>query len=255
MKIVIIEDEELTASDLAETILKVESKAQVITVLKSVKEAIEFFKRNKSNIDLVFSDIQLGDGLSFEIFNKTQCSFPVIFCTAYDEYALNAFKVNGIDYILKPFSEKTISNALVKFNRLKNTFSKDNLHYEKIFDMFEMQKTQNHSSVLVYYKDKILPVKPENIAMFYIENEITYLLTLDNNKYVINKTLEELGKTTFNNFFRVNRQFLINRKAIKNPSQYFARKLSVSLIIPFEVTITVSKEKKPEFLNWLSGEK
>lgn len=252
MKIIIIEDEELTATDLVETILKVEPDVQIISVLKSVKEAVTFFKNNNNTPDLVFSDIQLGDGLSFEIFNKIECPFPVIFCTAFDEYALDAFKTNSIDYILKPFSDKTISDAFVKYKVLKSTFSKPHLQYENILELFSLQKKQNRGSVLVYYKEKIFPVKLDNIALFYIDSEITYLLTFDNNKHCINKTLDELEKIVPVNFFRVNRQNLVNNKAVKVASQYLVRKLSITLTIPFNERIIVSKEKSTAFLDWLA---
>ena len=159
-----------------------------------------------------------------------KCSFPVIFCTAYDEYALNAFRTNGIDYILKPFSEKTISDAFAKYRVLKKTFSKNDMPFDNILKLFEIQKNQKLGSVLVYHKDKIFPVRLDNIAIFYIENETTYLITFDNTKHSISKTLEELEKITSTSFYRVNRQNLINRKAIREASQYFARKLSINLI-------------------------
>lgn len=253
MKIVIIEDEELTATDLAETIQKVEPGVQIISIIKSVSEAIEFFKNTTNIPDLVFSDIQLGDGLSFEIFNKIECSFPVIFCTAYDEYAINAFRANGIDYIMKPFSEKTISVAFAKYRVLKKTFSKNDMQFDNILKLFEIQKNQQQGSVLIYHKDKIFPVKLDNIAIFYIENETTYLITCDNTKHCISKTLEELEKITSTSFYRVNRQNLINRKAIREASQYFARRLSINLTIPFTEKILVRKEKITDFLNWLSA--
>jgi len=253
MKIVIIEDEQLIAVDLAETIQKVEPDVQIISILKSVSDAIGFFKSTAKMPDLVFSDIQLGDGLSFEIFNSIECSFPVIFCTAYNEYALNAFRTNGIDYILKPFSEKTISDAFVKYRTLKKTFSKNDLQFDNILKLFDMQKNQVLGSLLVYHKDKIFPVRLDNIAIFYIENESTYLITFDNTKHSISKTLEELDKITSTSFYRVNRQNLINRKAIREVSQYFARKLSISLTIPFAEKILIRKEKMTDFLNWLSA--
>jgi two-component system response regulator LytT len=253
MKIVIIEDEELTAIDLAETIQKVEPDIQIISIIKSVSEAIGFFKNTANIPDLVFSDIQLGDGLGFEIFSNIECSFPVIFCTAYDEYALNAFRTNGIDYILKPFSEKTISDAFAKYRVLKKTFSKNDPQFDNILKLFEMQKDQKLGSVLVYHKDKIFPVRLDNIAIFYIENESTYLITFDNTKHSIYKTLEELDKITSTSFYRVNRQYLINRRAIKEVSQYFARKLSINLMIPFAEKILIRKEKMTDFLNWLSA--
>jgi DNA-binding LytR/AlgR family response regulator len=251
MTIVIIEDEQLTTKHLTETILKADPEAQIIATLSSVKEAIAWFKNNE-NPDLIFSDIQLGDGLSFEIFKSVSSSTPVIFCTAYDEYALNAFKVNSIDYILKPFTLKTIVNALSKYNELKKNFSRKIIQYESILQLFEDKQKQKKGSVLVYFKDKILPIKTSEIAIFYIQNEITYLITFDQKNYSINKTLEELERITGNDFYRANRQFLINRKAVREASQYFARKLSITLTIPFKETITVNKVKVIDFLNWLS---
>lgn len=253
MKIVIIEDELLTAEDLKNTILDIETDAQVIAILSSVKEAVLYFQKNE-NPDLIFSDIQLGDGLSFEIFKEISITTPIIFCTAYDEYALTAFKANGIDYILKPYNKKTISDALVKFNQLKNNFSINRSQYESILTLFDnLQSKKTQVSVLVNYKDKIVPVRINEIALFYIEFEVTHLITFEQKQYSINKTIEELEKVVGEEFFRTNRQFLINRKSIKDASQYFARKLSISLIIPFKEQIIVSKEKTKDFLKWLSG--
>lgn len=251
MKIVIIEDEKLTAEDLAETIEKVEPQARITAVLHSVKEGIAYFSRNEQP-DLIFSDIQLGDGLSFEIFETVPFSVPVIFCTAYDEYALNAFKANGIDYILKPFTKKTIADALARYEGLKSSFS--NTSYNAVSGMLRNRDSQD-ASVLVYIKDKILPIKIIDIALFYIENEITHLVTFDQKTYTINKTLEELGSVTGTGFYRASRQYLVNRKAIRDASQHFHRKLLINLTIPFTPNepITVSKVKATGFLSWLSG--
>jgi two-component system, LytTR family, response regulator LytT len=253
MKIVIIEDEQLTADDLAETILKITPGVQIVARLSSVKDAVIWFKKNEQP-DLIFSDIQLGDGLCFEIFRKQSVSAPVIFCTAFDEYALAAFKANGIDYILKPFDEQTIANALTRYKELERKFLGNNQQIEKILQLFENRKNQNQGSVLVYHKDKILPVKLDDIALFYIELEITYLITFGQKTFTISKSLEELEEITGSSFYRANRQSLVNRKAIKEASQYFARKLSLTLSIPFGETITVSKVKVPDFLAWLSGD-
>lgn len=252
MKIVIIEDEKLAADDLSETILKVDPDAEIISVLHSVSTAISWFLKNE-HPDLVFSDIQLGDGLSFEIFRAVSSNVPVIFCTAYDEYALKAFDANGIDYILKPFDVPTIEAAFNKYNKLKNRFSENNFTLENVIRLFENKKKHGQSSVLVYHKDKILPVRIDDIALFYLENEITYLLTFDQKSYTINKPLDELEKIAGSDFYRANRQNLIHRKAIKEASQYFARSLSVTLILPFKETIKVNKVKVPDFLSWLSG--
>lgn len=251
MKIVIIEDEHLTANDLAETILKVDADAQIIASLQSVKEAVSYFQKNQKP-DLIFCDIQLGDGLSFEIFNKIPITSPVIFCTAYDEYALKAFKANGIDYILKPFSRKTIEDALIRYKELKNNFL-NTIKYETIIELFESRKNKKQYTVLVYHKDNIIPVKVDDIALFYIENEITNLVTFSQKHHPINKSIEELENLTGDDFFRANRQYLINRNAVRDASQYFARKLTITLTIPFNQQIIVSKEKVTGFLNWLLG--
>ena len=253
MKIIIIEDEERSASDLVDTIYQIEPDAQILAVLQSVKAAVEYFSKSADVSDLIFCDIQLGDGLSFEIFSKIDIKSPVIFCTAFDEYALQAFRTNSIDYILKPFSKKSISEALSKYKFLQTSFLKSNFNYDGILNLFRDANNPKQGSVLVYYKDKIFPVKFDDIALFYIETEITYLVTFDNNKHTINKTLEELEKLTPGCFHRVNRQHLLNSKAIKEVSQYFARKLSITLKIPYSQKIIISKEKSAEFLNWLSN--
>ena len=253
MKIVIIEDEQLTADDLAETIYKVSPGVQIVARLNSVKDAVAWFRKNEQP-DLIFSDIHLGDGLCFEIFKKHPVATPVIFCTAFDEYALIAFKAHGIDYILKPFDEQTIASALHRYKELERKFLGNNKQIENILQLFENRKNQIQGSVLVYHKDKILPVKLEDTALFYIEHEITRLITFGQKTFTIGKSLEELEEITGNSFYRANRQYLVNRKAIKEASQYFARKLSITLSIPFSETITVSKVKVPDFLNWLSGD-
>jgi len=251
MKIVIIEDEQLTADDLAKTILKLTSEAQIIAKLHSVEDAIVWFKKNE-HPDLIFSDIQLGDGLCFEIFKSQSITSPVIFCTAYDEFALSAFKANGIDYILKPFDEEAIANAITKYKELEKRFSGNTLQFENIIELFENKKRQKKGSILVYHKDKILPVRIDDIALFYLDNEITYMITFDQKSYTINKPIDELEKIAGDEFYRANRQYLIHRKAIKEASQYFARALSVTLIFPFKETIKVNKVKVSDFLTWLA---
>ncbi len=253
MKIIIIEDEALTAEDLEEYILAVNSDIQIMATLTSVENAVAWFVSNEPP-DLIFSDIQLGDGLSFEIFQKASVSVPVIFCTAFDEYAINAFKANGIDYILKPFDRSDIANALQHYEVLEKKFSVNNLPIDSILQLFKnKEEPQKRKSVLVYYKDKILPIWLDTIAVFYIENKITYLITFDQIKYIINKPLDELESIIGTDFFRANRQCIFQRKAVKEASQYFARSLSITLTIPFDEKIKVTKVKVPVFLSWLSG--
>ena len=252
MKIVIIEDEQLTANDLAATIRSVEPETEITAILGSVKEALNYFGKDVK-VDLIFSDIQLGDGLSFEIFTKLKITTPVIFCTAFDEYAINAFKTNGIDYILKPFTTKIVEAALQKYHQLQQTFSQNAVQYEAVLKALMINSTPATTNILIHYKDKILPIKTDEIALFYVENEITHLLTFDKREYTVNKNLEDLEYTIGKGFFRVNRQFLLNRNAVLDASRYFSRKLSVNILVPFKETITVSKERTPQFLAWLES--
>lgn len=250
MRIVIIEDEELTAEDLQESIQQLDDTVQVVAVLKSVKESVAWFQSHDMP-DLIFSDIQLGDGESFDIYRMVEVTAPVIFCTAYDEYALQAFKTNGIEYILKPFTNASIADAIRKYNNLRRQFTGNGSSANAIAGTVQ-QHTLQPAAILVYYKDKIVPVRVENIVLFYIEKEVLCLMTFDRQHYYLKKSLEEAEQLCGNDFFRVNRQFLVNRKAIKDASHYVSRKLSVNLSVPFKEVITISKEKAPQFLAWLS---
>ena len=218
-------------------------------MLTSVKSAIAFLK-TKPAVDLIFSDIQLTDGLSFEIFKAIEMDVPIIFCTAYDEYALNAFDVNGIAYLLKPFTTDAIKIAIEKFENL--TKQKDN-KLSKLLDYMEQSSQQKVSpSILVYQGEKIIPVPFKDIALMYLKSGIVKLHTFDNQTFIASETLEELDKVNNSNFFRANRQYLVHQKAIKNAAKYFNRRLVLHLHIPYEEKIIISKEKAPAFLDWLA---
>lgn len=252
MNIVIIEDEGLVADDLELNIRKLIDGPLEIVQIRSVKEGIAYFNTNKTT-DLIFSDIQLGDGLSFEIFVAEPVTAPVIFCTAYDEYALEAFKTNGIDYILKPFTQQTLDNALQKYKQLKKIFSTDQMpQFDALMQLLAGKETQKAASVLVYHLDKIIPINLDDIAMFYLANEVTHLLTFSGKIFYPNKTLDDLEKLCGNSFFRANRQFLVCRKAIVDVSSFFSRKLSLNLNIPFSEKVIISKGKAAQFLGWLA---
>jgi DNA-binding LytR/AlgR family response regulator len=253
MNIVIIEDEPVVADDLQLSIKQLIDEPVTIVQLQSVKEAITYFAAG-NNPDLVFSDIQLGDGLSFEIFAAIDIAVPVIFCTAYDEYALEAFKANGIDYILKPFTTDTLQQALERYSQLKKVFQVNHQvpQYEALMELLAKKETSKPSSVLVYHQDKIIPIKLEDIALIYLANEVAHLLTFSGKVFYPNKNLDELEKTCGSYFFRANRQFLVSRKTIVDVSSFFSRKLSLNLNIPFTEKIIVSKGKASQFLAWLA---
>ncbi|GLU55294.1 LytR/AlgR family response regulator transcription factor [Dyadobacter frigoris] len=250
MRIVIIEDESALALDLAQTLVELDSSIEIVSILKSVEEGKKWFASNAVP-DLIFSDIQLGDGLSFEILGSE--FIPVIFCTAYDEYALNAFHANGIDYILKPFSSESVDAALRKFRKLtKANTDAQSGQYESIKRLLSEIKSPKPSSILIQYRDTIKPLKIDNIALFRLENGNVHIMTFEREKYYPGKSLEELEEIVGDDFFRVNRQTLVHRKAIVTASSIFSRKLSLNISVPIDESITISKEKAPAFLKWLS---
>lgn len=253
MRIVIIEDEQVVADDLELNIAKLFPEGVEMVKIMSVREGIEYF-REAELPDLIFSDIQLGDGLSFEIFIACNIAVPVIFCTAYDEYALDAFKANGIDYILKPFSSDTLKAAINKYSQLKKQFSSEQTPQMKaLLQMMTSAGVQRSASILVYHQDKIIPVDVDDIALFYLANEVVQLLTFGGKVYYPNKNLDELERLSGNTFFRANRQCLVCRRAIIDVSSFFTRKLSINLKVHFSEKVLVSKVKAPQFLKWLAN--
>lgn len=252
MKIVIIEDEQLIAEDLKEILLKIDPTLEIVATLDSVSSATKFLQDNPT-YDLIFSDIHLGDGLSFEIFSECNIDAPVIFCTAYDQYALDAFKANGIDYILKPFSLENIRSAIERYHVLSNSIINSRVNIDKVVDIIRSSTREKNQTFLIHYKEKIIPIPASSVALFYIRNESTYIHTFDQESYIINKSLEELEASVGENYFRANRQFLIHRDAIKDASSFINRKYLINLRFPFREQITVSKEKMTSFLKWLSA--
>ncbi|MES2849335.1 MAG: LytTR family DNA-binding domain-containing protein [Bacteroidota bacterium] len=254
MKVIIIEDELMTAEDLAAILLQLPGNVSINKILSSVKESVEYLQQHHAP-DLIFCDIQLGDGHSFEIFKQIPVAVPVIFCTAYNEYALEAFDNNGVGYVLKPFSKKTIKDAVDKFLLLKNNMVKADIDLGNLLHTIQTQNIHSNkpSSILINWKDKIVPIKIADVALFGIEFKTTRLITKDYNSYTISHNLDDLEEMCGTGFYRANRQYLVNRTAIKEVLQYNARKLFIKLHIPGEYDITIAKAKVPEFLSWLKN--
>jgi two-component system, LytTR family, response regulator LytT len=252
LKVVIIEDEKFTALDLADTLKKADSNIEIVITLSSVEQAINFLKA-ENDFDLIFSDIQLPDGLSFNIFKSVKIKVPVIFCTAFDKYALEAFDVNGIDYLLKPFSKASVSKALDKYMALKSNFKTPESNLDKLIYRLEQQISNKSSSIIVYQGDKILPIEINQVALFYLEDDYVFALTFDSKKQILTQNLEELESLCGNEFFRANRQYLINRKAVKDAAKYFNRKIIINLTVKYSEQILVGKLKATSFLQWLAN--
>ncbi|MEN9569568.1 MAG: hypothetical protein RL172_799 [Bacteroidota bacterium] len=253
MQVIIIEDEVLTAEDLAALLLKMPLNIKVVKLLDSVKAAVAYLQTHPSP-DLIFCDIQLGDGHSFEIFKQVHVKAPVIFCTAYNEYALEAFNNNGIGYILKPFTRVSIRDAVDKFILLKNNNTASLQTGDHLQNtLLQNNQSKQTTSILVSWKDRIIPVKINDVAVFGIEHKSTTLVTKSNQHFLINHTLEELEEMCGIAFYRANRQYLINRSAVAEVQHYSSRKLFVKLQVGGDYDITIAKAKVPEFLSWLKS--
>ncbi len=250
MKVAIIEDEKLTAEDLKRTLLAIDPSIDVDVMLHSVEEAAAFLAQGPS-VDLIFSDIELGDGLSLEAFDRVQNTTPVVFCTAYSQYALKAFQASGIDYILKPYSTSSVADAIEKFKRLQQRFVSSKHDYAALFHTLRQQLRPAPISILIHQGDKIIPVLTDDIALFCIDGDGVVALTFDKRRLALSQSLEQLEHASGPSFFRVNRQHLINRRAVKDAAHFFNRKLLVNLTVPFEEQVLVGKLRVSVFLQWL----
>lgn len=251
MNVLIIEDETAAAANLQAILRKVAPSYNVLTVLESIEESVDFFTDpEQTQPDLVFMDIHLADGESFHIFDKVEISAPIIFTTAYDEYALRAFKVNSIDYILKPIMQEDLIRAIEK---LANLSGKERGEYkERVDTMVESSKKESQRVFLVHYKDKIIPLSINDIAFFYTANEKVSAFTFTGEKYQIDRTLEMLQSALpADEFFRANRQYIVARKAVKDIAVWFGSRLALNLTQETPEKIIISKARVPEFKQWL----
>ncbi|HLS94907.1 MAG TPA: LytTR family DNA-binding domain-containing protein [Sphingobacterium sp.] len=252
MRTIIIEDEDLTAEDLALTLKRLEPATHLCARLSSVKEAIAYFE-NPPEIDIIFSDIQLGDGESFDIFKAVQPQAPIVFCTAYNQYMLEAFKHFGLDYILKPFSDESIHRTLDKYRMLRQTFNKSALDMVNAVDQPAKLPDGRKKSLIVIHGDKIIPIQLQDIALCYIEYENVFVKTHTGKEYIVNKSLEEMEHLLGADFFRVNRQHILKRDTIAFANMTLSRKLVLTLHVEHPIKISVSKEKYHTFIQWLEG--
>jgi DNA-binding LytR/AlgR family response regulator len=252
MNIIIIEDEIKAAKSLATMIVEIKPEAKILAQLQSIERVIEYFAENDQP-DLIFMDVQLADGLCFEIFKSVKITCPVIFCTAFDEYSLEAFKANGIDYVVKPISKENIVGAFKKVDELKNFFQQSLM--PNIHDLLSrMGNPEGKKSFLVFKLNKYITVPTDNIAFFYIRNETTTIMTFDQQEYSLSQSMDHVHSLLSpTQFFRLNRQYLINFTAVKEIERYFARKLFVRLTIPTPDKLLVNKEKINTFLGWLEN--
>lgn len=254
MNILIIEDELKTAKALARMILLARPSAKIVGSIQSVETAVQYLSSNTAP-DLIFMDVQLADGLCFDIFKRVKIVSPVIFCTAYNDYAIEAFKCNGIDYVLKPFTPETILTAFEKVEDIKNFFQtnkNDTGNLEVLIN--RIGENDGKKSFLVFKNNKYVIVPTENIAFFYIRDEVPTISTFNKDEFSISQSLDEVyNLLSPKQFFRLNRQYLINFKSVLEVEHYFARKLFVKLVVPTPEKLLVGKDKVTAFLSWLEN--
>lgn len=250
MKVLIIEDETAAAQNLCSILRQIDGEIEIIDTIDTVTDSIEWFGTNPAP-DLVFMDIHLSDGESFRIFDKVQIDSPIVFTTAYDQYALDAFKVNSIDYLLKPINEREVMRALNKWRTLT---SRDRSEYNVRVSNMAQQRRSGKQVFLVRFRDKIIPLGSDDIAFFYTSNERVAAYTLGGEHYPVEHTLESLsGILPAETFFRANRQFIVSRAAVKDIAVWFGSRLLLNLTVDTPEKIIISKARVPEFKTWLIG--
>lgn len=255
MKALIIEDEYPAAERLEKQIAKADAGIEIIARLDSVETATNWLREHAAP-DLIFSDIQLSDGLSFEIFEQTLVNSPIIFTTSYDEYAIKAFKLKSIDYLLKPVKQQELDFALRKYKDLQNPPSspENALRLESFLDSLPTTAKRHKTRFLVRSGEQLVPVFAEQIAYFQTANELVCLVRNDGKKFLVDYTLEQLEKLLDpEHFFRLNRQFITHLSAINKIHNYFNGKLKLQLAPESSDEVVVSREKAYVFKAWMEG--
>ena len=254
MKALIIEDEHLIAEEMKASIQVIAPDVEILGVLPSIKAARKWFETH-AEPDFLFMDIKLSDGLSFEIFEDVHINCPVIFCTAYEEYAIRAFKVNGVDYLLKPVQEEDLSNAIEKVRNLKKgnaTAPPDMQQLIKLFTQQTGAKPAYKERFIINSHNKWTPVETRDIALIYREN-LNFFYTFNGDKLIYDYSpLEEIEEVLDPDmFFRANRQTIVNINAIQSAKPYGNQKLMVQLKAPLKMELDISREKAPLLKKWL----
>jgi DNA-binding LytR/AlgR family response regulator len=250
MKILLIEDERPAANRLKQLIQQILPSAEILENLDSITSAVEWFNSNPTP-ELIFCDIQLADGLSFEIFDRVKISSPIIFTTAFDQYAIKAFKLNSVDYLLKPIDPNELSKSIEKF---QNMSLKSNLDLNQIKDLLIPQQKEFKSRFMVKLGEKIQSVLTSETAFFYSEERVTFLQTLERKKYILDYTLDQLEEMLDpKQFFRLNRKYIASFGAIAEIHTYSNSRLKIKLKDCPDNDILVSREKVGAIKEWLDG--
>jgi DNA-binding LytR/AlgR family response regulator len=250
MKILIIEDEKPAARRLKKMVQQVRPTSQILEVIDSVEIAVDWFRENQKP-DLVFMDVQLADGLSFEIFGQTEVLAPIIFTTAYDEYALQAFKVNSLDYLLKPIDPEELEKALCQYDQYTNSSQGiNNSALEQLLN--QMTKKEYKERFLVKSGQQLIYLVAAEIAYFYSDEGLIFACQPNGKRYNLDYTLDQLEAVlTPDDFFRINRKIITNLKSIKKIHTYFNSRLKLTLEPKSDLEVIVSRDRVSDFKRWL----
>lgn len=257
MKVIIIEDEALAARQLKAMVQECDESIEILVLLDSVEASVAWLRSNASP-DLLLMDIELVDGQSFEIFNQVEVKSPVIFTTAYNEYAIQAFRVNSIDYLLKPIDENALQRSLQKFRELKKlygTTSNNSLNINEFINALKQEKlpqTEYRERFLLKQGSRLVPISVEDIAYFYSQERLTFVKTWDERSYVVDYTLDELECILHpKHFFRANRQVILCVKAVDKVHLHFNSRLKLDLKPATTEEVFISRDKSGEFRLWM----
>jgi DNA-binding LytR/AlgR family response regulator len=249
MDIVIIEDEYLLAEELEEKLLSLMPEIKILARLESVKESIEWFKVN--TCDLIFSDIHLSDGIVFSIFDEVKISIPIIFLTAYDHYAIKAFDLNSISYLLKPIKHEDLKKSLNKF---KESLYSSSLDFSVLKDLVNIKKTGYKKRLILSLGKVFKPVLVEDIAYFMADGKYLFAIVKTGERYFCNFTLLRLeGELNPNNFFRISRKFFVSYSAVKELLPYSKSRLKLKLFPETDEEVIISTSRAKEFKTWLEN--
>lgn len=248
-KIVLIEDEKPNSDRLKRLLVELRPQVEIVALLDSVKSAVAWFAQNDLP-DLVMMDVRLADGISFEIFNHSKIDCPVVFTTAYDEYAVKAFKYNSIDYLLKPIEKEELEHALLKFEAQLQPAQVSNATLDHLLNA--LHPKEYRTRFLLPYRDSYKSIQMSEVAFFFSELNLTYAKLYSGEKELIPQTLEKLETQLDPHvFFRANRKYIIHLNAIGKVHNYFNGKLKIELKNNPEEEVLISREKNPLFKLWL----
>ncbi|HLG40652.1 MAG TPA: LytTR family DNA-binding domain-containing protein [Chitinophagaceae bacterium] len=257
MKILIVEDEELAVKKIQKTLAGVEPDAEVVAVTDSILSTVNWLGENTAP-DLILMDIELSDGQSFEIFNQAKITSPVIFTTSYDEYALKAFKVNSIDYLLKPIQKEDLEAALKKLKQVKELYKAGGQKPDASIDNLvkelqqKLQPREYRKRFLVKHAQKLVSIEVDEIAYFFSDGRLNFFKTFDNKKFVVDYTMDELEDMLDPaKYFRISRSFYISVNSVDQIHDYFGNRLMLNLKPAVDKESIVSREKVTDFKKWM----